>query len=135
MSKISDMRTRLGITESDFNTIIQVYMSSIPDAGIIAADKVPEVLNKYEEEILRQQEVINRLKNKVRNYRSGIKNLQRAHEASLHREAAQRQTIEYLAQGGGVCQIIQVEDGPYSPTRFNNELPAGVAAHAASTAG
>jgi hypothetical protein len=109
-SELAEIRTRLGITEETFRDIIDTYNAGAIFTGDDFADVVPATLNKYEAEILRLQEANARLRKKNRNYRTGMKALQRAHEASLHREAAQRQTIEHLAQGGG-WQIIEVEDG------------------------
>lgn len=130
MSKLSDLRTRLGITEDDFQTIIAVYYAAAA-AGFEGADVVPDSLNKYEKEIVRLQEINDRLRNKNRNYRTGMKQLQRAHEATLHQLAAVKDTSEQyravaqeMAAHGG-CQLVYVDeesDAPYSPVRFNNEI-------------
>lgn len=93
-----------------------IEIATVPDP---VGSLVAHALDSYENEIIRLREANARLRTKNRNYRTGIKQLQRAHEASLHREAAQRQTIEHLAKGGAVCQII--DDGMYAPVRFNNE--------------
>lgn len=96
-----------------------IEIASIP--GPIG-DKLAVVLDSYEQEIIRLQEINGRLRNKNRNYRTGIKALQRAHEASLHRESVQQTTIEYLTRNDGSCQIVYDDgDGPYTPIRFNNE--------------
>lgn len=87
MSKLRELRERLGVSEEDMRAIITTYAAAYA-TGDAEADLIPVVLNKYEDEMQRQQDVISRLQTKIRNYRSGIKQLQRAHEASLHREKA-----------------------------------------------
>jgi hypothetical protein len=108
-SNRAQMRTSLGLDEQTFNQIIETYNAGAIFVGDDFANVVPDTLNKYEEEILRLRAANERLRNKNRNYRTGMKALQRAHEASLHREAAQRDTIDSIVRGG-VCQIIEVED-------------------------
>lgn len=118
MSKLEELRTRLGVTREDMADIIATYATSYQQ-GIEEADKIPQVLNKYEKELLRQQEVIARLQQKNRNYRSGMKQLQRAHEASLHREKALQENVSKRLDPPEV-------DGPYSrlSLRFNTSVPA-----------
>lgn len=120
MNKLEELRTRLGVTKFDMAEIIAIYAEAYQE-GAEEADKIPEVLNKYETELLRQQEVIARLQQKNRNYRTGIKALQRAHEASLHREKALQENVSK--------RLDQLEtEGPYSLVnfRFDSSIPSDV---------
>lgn len=116
-----------GLSNQD---IVRITIATALDTSTEDGDLIVGTLDKYEREIVRQREVIARLQKKVRNYRSGIKGLQRAHEASLHREKASQETAEQyraIAQemcSHGGCQIYvdQESDAPYSPVRFNNDI-------------
>ena len=134
MNKLEEMRTRLGVTQENMADIMSVYMAAAIAGGEDAADTIPALLNKYEEEILRQQDVIARLQQKNRNYRTGIKALQRAHEASLHRENAESETINQLREfldRGNVCGVVEYDGqlivaGPYSLVNFKVNVQAAV---------
>jgi myosin heavy subunit len=105
------------------------------------SDTIVNTLDKYEEEIIRLQTVNSRVRTKNRNYRRTLKQLQRAHEASLHRENTLKQTVEEYRQlliealaKGPSCQVFEPGelDEPmlYSPVRFNNEPVANDAQYA-----
>lgn len=91
------------------------------------SEAIVRALDSYEKEIIRLRAVNGRLRNKNRNYRTGIKGLQRAHEATLHQLAAVKDTSEQyrelLVQAvEGLPQLCNNEViGPYSPVRFNND--------------
>jgi len=126
--KLGELRTRLGVSTDDMASILYVYSAHASALGDKDADKIPEVLNKYEKEILRQQEVISRLQAKNRNYRTTVKGLQRAHEASLHREKALQGTVARTQEiaDAQLREFVGCQVGSYSPVRFNNDEPLGV---------
>jgi hypothetical protein len=127
-SNRAEMRTSLGLSEATFRRIIDTYNAGAVFVGDDFANVVPDTLNAYEEEILRLREVNARLRNKNRNYRTGIKHLQRAHEATLHRLAAVQDTSEQYRQllvmhvGGVDSGVTIVHDGPYSPVHFDDDI-------------
>ena len=119
-SRTLDVRERVGgLSDQQFLGVLM--LTTIGETG----DTLATLLDKYEHEIIRLQEANARLRNKNRNYRTGMKSLQRAHEATLHRERVAQDgyaQLKELVEQGGVCQVGY--DGPYTPVRFNNE-PAG----------
>lgn len=91
------------------------------------SESIIKTLDNYENEIIRLQSVNARLRNKNRNYRTGMKALQRAHESTLHKVAVAQSgyaQLKELVEQGGACQVGN--DGPYTPIRFNNEQPLEV---------
>ena len=93
-----------------------------------ASDLIVRAMDKYEEEIIRLRAANGRLRNKNRNYRTGIKNLQRAHEATLHRERVAQETngqLKQIIEQGAVCGVDfgnEQPEAPYTPIRFNNDM-------------
>lgn len=136
MNKLEVRETIAGLSQDDImeiglgTAVLQRY-----SAYERSSDLIIQALQKYENEIIRQQEVIARLRQKNRNYRSGMKQLQKSHEASLHREDVLKDTVEQYRQllveainnTNSACQVTyNVGDefepiAPYSPVRFNNE--------------
>ncbi len=126
-------QTVASLTSNDVANIMATLMAVdiLDDNGV--GELIAQTLTKYEDEIVRLNAVNSKLRNKNRNYRSGIKNLQRAHEALLHRFSAVQDTseqyrtllVEAAEQHGGcevgVCEVPDDAAGPYSPVRFNNE--------------
>jgi hypothetical protein len=89
------------------------------------SNAIVNTLDKYEEEIIRLQAANSKLRTKNRNYRTGMKSLQKAHEASLYREQATKESIaqlKQLIQDGAVCGVREGEPIPYTPIRFNNDV-------------
>jgi hypothetical protein len=92
------------------------------------SNAIVNTLDRYEEEIIRLQAANSKLRTKNRNYRTGMKSLQKAHEASLYREQATKESIaqlKQLIQDGAVCGVSTVDDdsnAPYTPVRFNNDM-------------
>lgn len=87
----------------DMCSIRRALLSFMVKAHMGKADKdVQEYFQTFsgatEEQLSSLMDANQRLKNKNRNYRTGLKNLQRAHEALLHRFNTLKNSVDYRYQ-------------------------------------